>query len=57
MPDNSILCYICGWSHESLHVYTLVGVYTFTKILYRRLYCLRNIYYLRNTIKERKPAK
>jgi hypothetical protein len=25
MPDKAILCYICGWSHESLHVYSLVG--------------------------------
>jgi hypothetical protein len=25
MPDKSILCYICGWSHGSLHVYSLVG--------------------------------
>jgi len=23
--DNSILCYICDWSHGSLHVYSLVG--------------------------------
>ena len=21
MPDKAILCYICGWSHGSLHVY------------------------------------
>jgi hypothetical protein len=26
LPDNVILCYICSWSHESLHVYCLVGV-------------------------------
>ena len=25
MPDNAILCYICGWSHGSLYVYSLVG--------------------------------
>jgi len=25
MPDNAILCYICGWSHGSLHVYSWVG--------------------------------
>jgi hypothetical protein len=26
MPDYAtILCYICGWSHGSLHVYCLVG--------------------------------
>jgi hypothetical protein len=25
IPDNAILCYICGWSHGSLHVYSLVG--------------------------------
>jgi hypothetical protein len=25
MPDKAILCYICGWSHGSLHVYSLVG--------------------------------
>jgi hypothetical protein len=24
MPDKAILCYICGWSHGSLHVYSLV---------------------------------
>jgi hypothetical protein len=24
MSDNFILCYICGWSHRSLHVYSLV---------------------------------
>ncbi|EDM10302.1 RGD1560158 (predicted), isoform CRA_a [Rattus norvegicus] len=24
MPDNAILCYICGWSHGSFHVYSLV---------------------------------
>jgi len=23
--DNAILCYICSWSHGSLHVYSLVG--------------------------------
>jgi len=23
MPDNAILCYICGWSPGSLHVYSL----------------------------------
>jgi hypothetical protein len=26
MPDKAILCYICSWSHGSLHVYSLVGV-------------------------------
>jgi len=25
MPDKAILCYICGWSHGSLYVYSLVG--------------------------------
>ena len=25
MPDKAILCYICGWSHGSLHVYSLNG--------------------------------
>jgi hypothetical protein len=25
MPDKVILCYICSWSHRSLHVYSLVG--------------------------------
>jgi hypothetical protein len=25
MPYKAILCYICGWSHGSLHVYSLVG--------------------------------
>ena len=25
MPDKAILCYICIWSHGSLHVYSLVG--------------------------------
>jgi hypothetical protein len=25
MPDKDILCYICNWSYESLHVYSLVG--------------------------------
>jgi len=24
MPDNDILCYIWGWSHGSLHVYSLI---------------------------------
>jgi hypothetical protein len=24
MPDKAILCYICNWSHGSLHVYSLV---------------------------------
>ena len=24
-PDKAILSYICSWSHESLHVYSLVG--------------------------------
>ena len=25
MPDKAILCYICGWNHGSLTVYSLVG--------------------------------
>jgi hypothetical protein len=25
MPNKAILCYICSWSHKSLHVYSLVG--------------------------------
>jgi hypothetical protein len=25
MPSKAILCYICGWSHGSLHVYSWVG--------------------------------
>ena len=25
MPNKTILCYIYGWSHGSLHVYSLVG--------------------------------
>jgi hypothetical protein len=25
MPDKAIFCYICGRSHGSLHVYSLVG--------------------------------
>jgi hypothetical protein len=25
MPNKAILCYICSWSHGSLHVYCLVG--------------------------------
>ena len=25
IPNKAILCYMCGWSHESLHVYSLVG--------------------------------
>jgi hypothetical protein len=25
MPDKAILCYMCGWSHGSLHVYSLIG--------------------------------
>jgi len=25
MPDNVILCHICGWSHGSPYVYSLVG--------------------------------
>ena len=24
IPDKAILCYICSWSHASLHVYMLV---------------------------------
>jgi hypothetical protein len=24
-PNKAILCYICGWTHGSLHVYFLVG--------------------------------
>jgi hypothetical protein len=24
MPDKATLCYICGWSHGSLHKYSLV---------------------------------
>jgi hypothetical protein len=24
MPDKAILCYICSWSHGSLHVHSLV---------------------------------
>ena len=24
MPYNAILCYICSWSHGSLHVYSLI---------------------------------
>ena len=24
MPNIAILCYICGWSHGSLHVYSLI---------------------------------
>jgi hypothetical protein len=23
--NKAIFCYICGWSHGSLHVYSLVG--------------------------------
>jgi hypothetical protein len=26
MPDKALLCYICSWSHESLHVYSFIGV-------------------------------
>ena len=26
MPNKAILCYRCGWSHGSLHVYSLVDV-------------------------------
>jgi hypothetical protein len=26
MSDKAILCCICGWSHRSLHVYSLVGL-------------------------------
>ena len=22
IPDKAILCYLCSWSHESLHVYS-----------------------------------
>ena len=25
MTNKAILCYMCGWSHGSLHVYSLVG--------------------------------
>ena len=25
MSNKAIFCYICGWSHRSLHVYSLVG--------------------------------
>ena len=25
MPDKAILCYICSWSHGSLHVYSFIG--------------------------------
>jgi len=25
LPNKAILCYICGWSHQSLHVYSLGG--------------------------------
>jgi hypothetical protein len=25
MPNKAILCYICGWGHGLLHVYSLVG--------------------------------
>ena len=25
MTDKAILCYICNWSHASLHVFSLVG--------------------------------
>jgi hypothetical protein len=25
MPNKAILCYICNWSHGSLHVYSLFG--------------------------------
>jgi hypothetical protein len=25
MPDKAIICYICSWSHRSLHVQSLVG--------------------------------
>jgi hypothetical protein len=25
MPNKAILCYICFWSHGSLHVYSLIG--------------------------------
>ena len=29
MSNKAILCYICSWSHGSLHVYSLVGVFYF----------------------------
>jgi hypothetical protein len=25
IPDKAILCYICGWSHGSFYMYSLVG--------------------------------
>ena len=25
MPDNSIFCYTCSWSHGSYHVHSLIG--------------------------------
>jgi hypothetical protein len=25
MASKAILCYICIWNHESLHVYSLIG--------------------------------
>jgi hypothetical protein len=25
MSDKAVLCYICGWSHGPIHVYSLVG--------------------------------
>jgi hypothetical protein len=25
MPNNAVQCYICGYSHEALHVYSFVG--------------------------------
>jgi hypothetical protein len=25
MPDKAIICYICNWSHGSLHMYTMEG--------------------------------
>ena len=25
MLNNAVLCYICSWSHGSLHMYSLVG--------------------------------
>jgi hypothetical protein len=25
MSDKAILCYMCIWSHDSLHAYSLVG--------------------------------
>jgi hypothetical protein len=25
MPNKSVLCYLCDWSHGSLHAYSLVG--------------------------------